>query len=65
MTNRGGAIKPAPGWEEAGMEEYLVWVVGAVAVTIVVPVFAREVFERRQRRIDRARSRRRTDKIRL
>jgi hypothetical protein len=47
------------------MEEYLVWVVGAVTVTIVFPVLAREIYERRQRRMDRARGRRRTDKIKL
>ena len=47
------------------MEEYLGWVVGVVAATILFPVLAREIYERRQRRIDRARGRRRTDKIRL
>ena len=63
VTNRGSAINQAG--EEARMEEYLGWVVGLLAATILVPVAAREIYERRQRRIDRARSRRRTDKIRL
>lgn len=47
------------------MEEYLGWVVGLLAVTVLFPVGVREVYERRQRRIDRRRGRRRTDKIKL
>jgi uncharacterized membrane protein YccC len=47
------------------MDEYLGWIVGAAAATIVFPLLARDIYERRQRRIDRARGRRRTDKIRL
>ncbi len=47
------------------MESYLGWIVGVMAVTIVFPVAATEIYQRRQRRIDRKRGRRRTDKIRL
>ena len=47
------------------MEPYLGWVVGIMAATILVPVAATEIYQRRQRRIDRARGRRRTDRIRL
>jgi hypothetical protein len=47
------------------MESYLGWIVGALAATILFPVAATEIYQRRQRRIDRARGRRRTDKIKL
>ncbi len=47
------------------MEEYLGWIVGVMAAAILFPVAATEIYQRRQRRIDRARGRRRTDKIEL
>ena len=47
------------------MDEYLGWIVAGVAMMIIFPLAAREIYERRLRRIERARGRRRTDKIRL
>ncbi len=47
------------------MTTYLGLVVGALAATILVPLAATEIYQRSQRRIDRARGRRRTDKIKL
>ncbi len=47
------------------MTSYLGLIIGAVAATILVPVAATEIYQRGQRRIDRARGRRRTDKIKL
>lgn len=47
------------------MTSYLGLIAGVVAATILVPMAATEIYQRSQRRIDRARGRRRTEKIRL
>ena len=45
------------------MASYLGLIICAAAAAILVPAAATEIYQRSQRRIDRARGRRRTDKL--
>ena len=47
------------------MEEALLWGVVIAAVLILFPLVAVDIYQRRERRIHKARGQRRTDKIRL
>jgi hypothetical protein len=47
------------------VEQYLLWVIGIIALLILFPLVAVEVHHRMQQRNHKARGTRRTDKIQL